>query len=606
MKNYKLLYFFYFLFTAILVKAQEPLKLDTNSKLFFPGKYIKIFEDIEGLLSKEDIFNSDWDTQFYQSSSDNIGLGRTSSAYWIKFSVTNPTDKNINLILEESYPHIDDVLLYVYRNEQLIQSAHGGDYFIMQGNEFNYQYFSKELFFPAGSTTSILMRYKTEGNIHVSLKFWKPIAFIEKINRKQWFLGLYFGIMGAMFLYNLFLYLFLRDKNYLYYCLYIGSFSLALLGANRLDIQFLWRDHPVFANIMHPVFYNLTFLFGAMFCRSFLEVKKIDSISNKLLILMQIISLLGIILSFISGYTLGMIPVWYFSGIVGPFILLGAGIRVWTKKQIVARYYTLAWFVFLISAIVFNLRNLGFLPDIPIFEFSSHIGSALEVFLLSLALSDRINIIKNENIETHKQIIETEKKYSTELQKEVSLRTEELALVNKELKKLATIDGLTGLLNRRAFNEIYEQEFYRSSRARTPLSILMIDVDYFKRYNDTYGHQKGDLCLKKVTSQIKNSIWRKSDSVARYGGEEFIVILFKTSRKEARNIAERIRTSVESLSLVHEKSNYRKVTISIGLASFDFKESSTVVDLLKFADDALYKAKENGRNRVEEILNNGV
>ena len=598
----KCIYIFCFIFIAILAKAQEALILGTDSKLFLPGRYISIFEDVEGVLSQVDILNSELDKQFFQSSTDSIGLGRSSSAYWIKLFVRNPTDKNINLILEEGFPHIDNILLYAYRNGQLIQSAHGGDYFIMQGNEFNYQYFSRELYFPAGSTTTILMRYKTEGSVHISLKLWQPIALTEKINREQWFLGLYFGIMLAMLLYNLFLYFCLRDKNYMYYCLYIASFSLALLGANRLDIQFLWRNHPVFANIMHPVFYNFTFFFGAMFCRNFLEVKKFDLNFDKLLILIEGISLLGIILSFTSGYTLGMIPVWYFSGIVGPFILLGAGIRVWLKGEIVARYYTLAWAIFLISAIVFNLRNLGILPDFSIFEFSSHIGSAIEVFLISLALSDRINIIKNENIRAQKQIIEAEKKYSNKLQKEVALRTEELALANEELEKLATTDELTGLLNRRAFNVIYEQEFYRSVRAKTPLSLLMIDVDYFKRYNDTYGHQEGDLCLESVAKQIKASIWRKSDSAARYGGEEFAVILFKTDKEEARIIAERIRSSIEALSLVHEKSDYKNVTISIGLASLGFGEISTSANLLKSADDALYKAKANGRNRVEEII----
>lgn len=167
------------------------------------------------------------------------------------------------------------------------------------------------------------------------------------------------------------------------------------------------------------------------------------------------------------------------------------------------------------------------------------------------------------------------------------------------LERLATLDGLTGIANRRCFDDRLQHEWSRASRAKAPLSLIMADVDYFKRYNDTYGHQQGDECLKAVSAVLQRLALRVSDLAARYGGEEFAVILPNTDLKGAREVAERIRAEVEAMGLPHGGSEVaRWVTLSLGVATvFPGVEVQPGL-LLSLADQALYQAKEAGRNRV--------
>ena len=175
-----------------------------------------------------------------------------------------------------------------------------------------------------------------------------------------------------------------------------------------------------------------------------------------------------------------------------------------------------------------------------------------------------------------------------------------------ELKRLrdiqtrfAMLDGLTGIANRRALDEHLGREWFRSLRSQAALSLIMLDVDFFKLYNDTYGHLAGDDCLKRVTAALLSSL-RASDFAARYGGEEFVTLLYESDKEGALVTAERIRAKVESLQIPHQSSQISPyVTVSLGMATFVPSEGSAPDHLINMADQMLYRAKNNGRNRVE-------
>ncbi|MBF8435445.1 diguanylate cyclase [Halanaerobiaceae bacterium Z-7014] len=184
-------------------------------------------------------------------------------------------------------------------------------------------------------------------------------------------------------------------------------------------------------------------------------------------------------------------------------------------------------------------------------------------------------------------------------EKELEKLTIELQNANKKLNKLASIDGLTGLSNRRYFDKALEKEAARMAREDKKLGILMIDIDNFKNYNDLYGHQAGDDCLKKVASTISETVFRPGDLAARYGGEEFVVILPDTDREGIYEVAERIRQAIENLGIEHNDSPVAgHVTVSIGAAVSNLKNNEDGETIVKLADDALYQAKENGRNQT--------
>lgn len=191
-------------------------------------------------------------------------------------------------------------------------------------------------------------------------------------------------------------------------------------------------------------------------------------------------------------------------------------------------------------------------------------------------------------------------KYHTDnLEKEVAIRTADLERLNTELAKLSNTDGLSGLANRRYFDEILKQEISRARRYKESLALIMLDIDHFKKYNDLYGHQAGDDCIIRVANVLKSNVRRPSDLAARYGGEEFVVIASHCDAEDASALTEILRQKIEQLALPHELSEMGIVSASFGVAVVIPDEHCTSELLIGIADKALYKAKEHGRNRIE-------
>lgn len=185
------------------------------------------------------------------------------------------------------------------------------------------------------------------------------------------------------------------------------------------------------------------------------------------------------------------------------------------------------------------------------------------------------------------------------LENEVTKRTQELQQLNSKLEKLSNTDGLTAIANRRFFDEIIIQEVSRAKRKKVPLGLIIMDIDYFKKYNDLYGHQAGDNCLIVFANTIKENLKRKSDFIARYGGEEFVVIVPDSNKENILEFANILREKISNLNIQHELSEFGKITASFGVASIIPNEDTSEIELISLADKALYKAKENGRNKVE-------
>jgi len=178
-------------------------------------------------------------------------------------------------------------------------------------------------------------------------------------------------------------------------------------------------------------------------------------------------------------------------------------------------------------------------------------------------------------------------------------REKKLRELAVELESQTLVDGLTGIANRRRFDLHLDDEFRRAKRNTSPLSLIMIDVDYFKDYNDNYGHQHGDECLVQIAGALGNVLNRSRDLVARYGGEEFTVILPDTNEDGALQIAESMRAEVEALKVEHAYSGVAKfVTVSLGVSTIVPEQSAKTGSLIHAADRALYQAKRSGRNCV--------
>jgi two-component system chemotaxis family response regulator WspR len=216
-------------------------------------------------------------------------------------------------------------------------------------------------------------------------------------------------------------------------------------------------------------------------------------------------------------------------------------------------------------------------------------------------LPDKIELIAR--IRYHSQA------YINQIERDEAFRALEesqsqLAQANLTLQKLSSIDGLTGIANRRSFDETLKKEWNRALRYEQPLGLIMLDIDFFKLYNDHYGHQGGDACLKKVTNLLSSVIQRETDFLARYGGEEFSAILPDTDLKSSVRIAEEMRQALGALRIEHAKSKISTfVSISIGVAAIVPQKGTAPEVLITRADQALYRAKEDGRDRVKSDRN---
>jgi diguanylate cyclase (GGDEF)-like protein len=184
-----------------------------------------------------------------------------------------------------------------------------------------------------------------------------------------------------------------------------------------------------------------------------------------------------------------------------------------------------------------------------------------------------------------------------EMQRSLVDITHQLNAANKELQRLSTTDGLTGIPNRRMFDELSMREWRRCERMKKPVALVMLDIDNFKLFNDEYGHQAGDDCLRAVAAQVLRAAPRAADLAARYGGEEFVLVLGETDADGARWVAENIRQHVNELGILHATPQ-RRVTISCGVAAVMPKAGLSLEVLLRTADHALYQAKAEGRDKV--------
>lgn len=257
-----------------------------------------------------------------------------------------------------------------------------------------------------------------------------------------------------------------------------------------------------------------------------------------------------------------------------------------------------------------KIKSEPHLKDIPLIAVTETVSMekmlmAFEVGVsdyISKPLENKIELIPRVNAAINlKKEMEARKAREKDLIKMTALLEEsnrKLQQANCLLKKLATIDGLTGVSNRRNFDLVIRREWNVALRKKTPISVLMADIDYFKSFNDIYGHQRGDQCLKLFAQALKSSLNRPCDLVARYGGEEFIALLPDTDEKGAEVIARRMQQKIDGLKIKHNGSNVSsRVTFSMGISCVVPDRETTIETFISTVDQALYQAKNDGRNR---------
>ncbi|MEQ6886246.1 7TM diverse intracellular signaling domain-containing protein [Salicola sp. Rm-C-2C1-2] len=522
--------------------------------------------------------------------------GYDDSAWWIRWSLANDSTHARRRILSIDYPLLQDLRLHISSDRETgWKLVRMGAQRLFSERPYEHRRFAVPVSWQPGETRHFYLRVQTDTALQVPLTLWDPPSFQAHSTLRTTVDGIYFGALIAIGLYNLLLFMAVRDRNYI---LYVGVvFAIAILVAtiNGYTFRYLWPTAPDWNLQSLIVFFGLALSFAALFISSFLEMRRHSRWLNAILLGEAVVGGLMVLASATLSYYSAIIiaiPLAVFATVYG-FIV---GVVAWVRGQRTAPYYLLAWSFLLLGMLILALSKGGVLPANIVTDSAAQVGSFLEILLLSFALAQRINIERRLRFEAQEAMLEESERHNRELEERVQARTEELEQANQRLNQLSVTDVLTGLKNRRYLADALPREIARAERDNRALSVAMIDIDHFKALNDTFGHKAGDACLQILGGILTDEV-RAPDIAVRYGGEEFLLVFVDADRDGALGAVERLRARLARTRVPCNESEL-SFTVSAGVSIRKPDSFATANEMIQQADRALYKAKAEGRNRV--------
>ncbi|MBL3556267.1 MULTISPECIES: diguanylate cyclase [Marinobacter] len=533
---------------------------------------------------------------------ETLSFGFSDSSFWLR--VEAPAEP-FNRLLEIGYPLLDDVQVYWFVEGKQVERHVTGDHRVFSSRPIYHRNF---VFLVPSNTepSTAYVRVRSEGSVQIPVRVISSADFLAVEQLTYGWQALFLGIMIAMALYNLFIFVIVRHLAYLWYVLTVIASALVLLNFNGLVFQWLWPDLPIINRYFTAPAISANMFFAVMFTLSFLAVRRYSPVAHRLLQLILLTSIGCFIYSLFGSYQSATALISVVAAVATPLTWL-IGLAVWYRGQVLAGFYVVAWTPLLLGHLVMAISKIGLVPTTNLTEIAPQIGVAVEVILLSFALAYRINLERQRRIRAQEHTLDVQLKANQTLEARVQARTEELEQANEQLRAVSITDGLTRVANRRRFDEKLEAEWNRALRQGHPLSLVLLDIDYFKRVNDDYGHLAGDDCLVNVARVCAEEIQRSGDLLARYGGEEFSVLLPATPEAGAVSVAERLRRAVAETPVhIDDQADPVNISVSAGVATIIPTPGSRPSDLIARADEALYAAKHAGRNRVMVFRDSGA
>ncbi|MEA3412517.1 MAG: 7TM diverse intracellular signaling domain-containing protein [Pseudomonadota bacterium] len=559
---------------------------DERHEITLEGRFA-YYLDPSGRLGIPDVSAPGFAERFVRADADNIELGYTDSAVWVTFLLRDTHPNDPDWLLEFDYPLLDRIDVYWPDGKGGWRSLSMGDTLPFHERPAEFRSFLVPLAHETREPRRYFVRLQTRSSMQVRPTLNPRDTFFQDEARKEFVYGIMYGVMLLMVIYNGFLYFAVRDVTYLVYVVCVLAGTFFIMAYNGHAFQYLWPEYPEWANTVIPLSSSVWMVGTALFTQLFLETRRYTPTIRKWINGMIVLSTIAVIVSLFADYRYSIRISTALGLINGPLILV-AGIVSWWRGNRAARFFALAWVFYSTGTAMLVLSRLGLVPDNFLTHNAAAIGLLTEIIILSFALSDKYRLMTDKL-----------QGYSRELERQVQERTAELRQANGLLEEMSLNDPLTKVANRRRFDTVLREEWERHRRHRETLSLLLIDVDDFKGYNDHFGHLQGDECLRRVTEAIKEGLQRPGDLAARYGGDEFAVILPDTSLKGAVKVAEYISQGLCALKIAHRPGyTHGCVTLSIGVASAIPEAGQAPEDLFQAADLALYESKNSGRKRV--------
>ena len=497
---------------------------------------------------------------FTQGKEEVLKFGIGAPPLWLHLAIDNDGRQPVGRRLQIENSWLDRIDVYIVHGGKVIQRLRAGDAEATAQHPQVGLGYVFDLKLPPGRS-DLMVRIATPDPLLVPVRLLDTEQIGALAHQYDYGYGLLYGFLLALIAYNSMLFIGLRERSYLDYTLYLGSFTLLNLSYTGHGYAWLWPGNPALQQYAIPLLMVIFGCLGLRFADGFLDLRRHEPNTHRLVRWTTISSLLVVCLAIVAqrqseAVLFAFIFVFAFS-----ILMVWLGLVAVRHGRVAGRYFLAAALTSMLGNTATALAVWFGLTYTPVAFHAAGWGVVAEGILLALALAYR-------------------------------MRQDQRARLHAE--HLARTDPLTGLLNRRAFLEIAIPLWNNAKRNRRPLSAMMVDIDFFKKINDTHGHAMGDKVLQAVSALLAEAC-RSSDFAARWGGEEFIILLPETCGEQAGVLAERLRTRIEEMRLGTLRKPIQ-LSASFGIAERGAHES--LDQLINDADEWLYRAKEAGRNRV--------
>jgi len=453
-------------------------------------EYFGVLEDPSLTLTQADVQKANIATHFKTDlpAAEAMSFDYTRSAYWLRLTLRNTSNLPLERMLEIGYPLLTSIQFHQPLANGAYQSLTTGLAMPFATRPYSNRYFVFPVTLQAHSDQVYYLRLQATDAIIVPARLWGPQAFHTYERNDYLGQAWYFGMATAMILFNLLLFIALHDVVYLLYVGFVKCMTLAIASQNGLAKEFLWPNATAWSDISQFVGCSLIFITWLLFMRHMLNTKTVIPQLDRLINVLVGVYLLTLIGFAVSLQTFAKSTVLLYLATI--MFILGVGLFCAFKRQRSAYFFVAASLMLCFSAVITALTNLGLLPTNFLTINAIQFGSTLEMLLLAFALADRFNEIRREKENAQSEalgaqqlLVENLQSSERLLEATVAKRTAELQILNRKLEVLSTTDGLTGIANRRHFDEVLAKEWSRAVRLGQPLALALLDVDWFKKYN---------------------------------------------------------------------------------------------------------------------------
>lgn len=524
---------------------------------------------------------------------NSLSLGYTTGSLWVRTQLPENTS-SFDRIVEIQNPLLDQIDVYYENLHSGYVWRSMGDHRSFDDRPIAYRHFAFPLRGMASDALDVYVKIRTESSMQFTMNVYSENEFAEHMQMDALIQGLYFGMLFGLLVYNLVIFISLRERMYLFYTTWVLGIAGFFACINGYGFMYLWLSIIDLNEKMVLVFLMMCAISAHGFLYNFVNLKN----------------------HFFGGWVRGMSLVALVFLIISPFLSIKVGLQCGISIAIAAillavvvsavRWYQarnnealiFLWSFagILLGGAVLGLERFGWVEPSAITHYSAQIGSAIEVMLISIGLALRLYRERSLREKIQTELLETTKKSQQELEIRVAERTKELEQANILLQHMSITDGLTQVYNRRHFDHLYSQIWSSCAEQGRLIGALFLDVDHFKRINDTYGHLSGDHVLRSIGKLLRTHPMLEHSIIGRYGGEEFCIIVPGKTSAILESLADELLMLIRAHTISLEDRSIIAVTASIGIHTQIPEIHSTKDDLLRNADLALYQAKKSGRD----------